>query len=135
MNNSCKNGSHNIYKNYMPLMDDGRQFTSYFNTNVLIKNNLNNPQISNNDYRRYLMNNADALMQQNQKNACDECGYCPYDQRLPCKPYIFSSCSDKKVPFGYESSDLKNSYLQKTEINSRKIAPIVSYNGTILEKN
>jgi hypothetical protein len=108
-------------------MEDGRNFTNY-NTSSMINNNLNIKKLTSNQYRQYLINNSDTIIKQNQKVACDECGYCPYPKRLPCKPYIFSSCSDKSVPMGYQTSDMKNAYLQKCELQSRKIAPVLKSN-------
>ena len=40
--------------------------------------------------------------------------------------YVFKSCSDKTVPFGYENSDLKNMYLSSQDLASRLAAPILT---------
>tara|TARA_Y100001970_G_C14249837_1_gene870991 strand:+ start:530 stop:931 length:402 start_codon:yes stop_codon:yes gene_type:complete len=133
MNNNCLSGSNNIYYNFPPNMEDGRNFTNY-NSASTINQNLNTNNLTSNKYRQYLINNTDIIISQNQKASCDECGYCQYPKRLPCKPYIFSSCSDKSVPMGYETSDLKNKYLQKCELESRKIAPVINANQILKTK-
>lgn len=133
MNNQCLSGSNNIYFNFLPDMADGRTFTNY-NSSAVINQNLNNNNLTSNQYRQYLMNHSDIIIKQNQKAACNECGYCPYPVSKPCTPYIFSSCSDTSVPVGYETSDLKNKYLQKCELESRKIAPALNENQFLKRK-
>lgn len=40
-------------------------------------------------------------------------------------PYRFTSVLDKQRPFGYSSSDLKELYLTREQLNARKVAPII----------
>jgi hypothetical protein len=71
-------------------------------------------------------------MQANLIGACDSCGFNlnlisnennnNNGGNYP-KPFLFSSPWDQSQPFGYESSDLKNLYLSRYELQSRMMAP------------
>jgi len=41
-------------------------------------------------------------------------------------PYLFKSCLDKTTNYGYETSDLKNLYLDDYSLQSRMITPVIS---------
>jgi hypothetical protein len=41
-------------------------------------------------------------------------------------PFVFASALDSSQPFGYETSDLKNMYLSRNELQSRMSAPHIS---------
>jgi hypothetical protein len=114
-------------------MDDGRNYATWqpgavVNEMIRQKNNIT----SNSDYRQYLTHNADEVMQANLIGACDSCGFNlnlisnennnNNDGNYP-KPFLFSSPWDQSQPFGYESSDLKNLYLSRHELQSRMMAP------------
>ena len=126
---TCYKGSNNIHFNYPPLMDDSRIFSDYYssvyNDKILKQNN----NIENNsDYRRYLQVNTDAIIKNNQYNACGECSICPYynnssNLTIPINektPYVFESSLSQDQPYGYENSDLKNLYLTRTQLESQK---------------
>ena len=113
-------------------MTDGRNYATWqpgaaVNEMIRQKNNIT----SNSDYRQYLTHNADEVMQANLIGACDSCGF---NLNLisnennnsnggNSKPFLFSSPWDQSQPFGYESSDLKNLYLSRYELQSRMMAP------------
>jgi hypothetical protein len=114
-------------------MDDGRNYATWqpgavVNEMIRQKNNIT----SNSDYRQYLTHNADEVMQANLIGACDSCGFNlnlisnennnNNGGNYP-KPFLFSSPWDQSQPFGYESSDLKNLYLSRHELQSRMMAP------------
>ena len=116
---TCYKGSNNIHFNFPPIMNDGRNYSNY-QVGASLDNKLKkNANIkTNSDYRKYLQNNADSIIKNNQLNACNECSTCPYysssNQNLPItKPYIFDSIVSDDQPYGYETSDLKNIYLSK----------------------
>ena len=84
MNDLCYKTSNNKYFQCPPLMSDGRAFTDYrpncyVNNLVRTKNDINNSF----QYRTYLTNNAENLMDINRTNACQKncCGPCqkPYN--------------------------------------------------------
>jgi hypothetical protein len=90
----------------------------------------NNNITSNWDYRTYLQKNAVKIMQANSISSCNNCGACPVMYNGPQNPvvqsntpYVFSSALDSSQPFGYETSDLKNVYLSRYELQSRMMAP------------
>ena len=72
---TCYAGSNNIHFDSPPLMDDGRNYSSWqqdavSNNNIKVNANIK----SNADYRKYLINNADKIIKINQYEACNNCG-------------------------------------------------------------
>lgn len=126
---TCYSGTNNIHFNYPPIMSDGRNYSQWQSTaqiNNEIKNQAN--ITSNFKYREYLIKNADSIINFNQLQACNECGSCYYTNNNKItnnSPYLFKSCGDNSVPHGYESSDLKNIYLSRSELQSRMTAPSI----------
>jgi hypothetical protein len=122
---TCYSGSNNIHFNYPPLMDDSRLFSDY-NSSVLNDNVLKhrNNIRTNNDYRKYLQTNGDAIIKNNQLIACNECTVCPYynkNSTINSKtPYIFQSILSQDQPYGYETSNLKNLYLTQQQLDAQK---------------
>lgn len=125
-------GFNNKYSNFAPLMSDSRLFTLY---DPYYENNdkfMEEHKIENNfDYRQYLIRNADKIIEDNQKTVCNQVGVCrfstePYTQRNPEGKYLYKGHSDKTQPYGYEPSDMKNSYIEKSARKSRMAAPIMS---------
>ena len=126
---TCYKGSNNIHFNFPPLMNDGRNYSNY-EAGASLDNKLKKEAniITNSDYRKYLQNNADSIIKNNQLSACDECSTCPYysitNQNLSTtKPYIFDSIVSNDQPYGYETSDLKNIYLSKQVLEAQMHAP------------
>ena len=126
---TCYSGNNNIHFNYPPIMSDGRNYSQWQATaqiNNEIKKEAN--ITSNYEYRNYLTKNADSIIKYNQLQSCNECGSCYYTNSQPIKntnPYLFKSCGDQSTPYGYENSDLKNIYLSRHELQTRKIAPSI----------
>jgi len=126
---TCYKGSNNIHFNFPPLMNDGRNYANY-EPGASIDNKLKKKENikTNSDYRKYLQNNADSIIKNNQLTACNECSAYPYysntNINLPItKPYIFDSIISDDQPYGYETSDLKNIYLSKQSLEAQKHAP------------
>lgn len=127
-NGTCYAGSNNIYNSAPPLMSDGRNFANWQPgteiDNILKKQaNITN----NSEYRQYLIQNADKIVELNQLEACNNCGCCPYynsDKDTPNKPFLFDNCLSKDKPFGYETSDLKKLYLSREQLQTFKSEPI-----------
>jgi hypothetical protein len=70
-------------------------------------------------------------MQANLVGAADACGFnldliSNNNNGSVTTPFLFSSPWDQSQPFGYESSDLKNLYLSRYELQSRMMAPSLS---------
>ena len=127
---TCYKGSNNIHFNYPPLMNDSRNLSNYemgasLDNALKLKANIK----TNLDYRKYLQNNADSIIKNNQLKACDECSTCPYYNNTSYNlertntPYIFDSILSNDQPYGYENSDLKNIYLSRQQLDSQLQAP------------
>lgn len=120
----------NICKEYPTLVEDGRQYTNYdfptkINKNLMEKNGVK----TNYEYRKFLINNAKTLINNNQQDACNHVGICKYGPTLEILQngkYLYKSCQDTTQPFGYETSDLKNMYLSREALHSRLSAPLMS---------
>jgi hypothetical protein len=130
---TCVSGSNNIHFDFPPIMMDGRNFADWQPGAVINERIRQDAHIkSNADYRKYLTNNADNIMKYNELQACDQCCSCPArygsDQPNTGKntPFLYKSCLDNSVPFGYENSDLKNVYLSRVQLQSRMVAPILT---------
>jgi hypothetical protein len=69
--------------------------------------------------------NADAIIQNNQYISCIESGTTPSNNNSQPlvtnqSPYIFNSILSRDQPYGYETSDLKNIYLSKQQLDAQK---------------
>lgn len=122
---TCYSGSNNIHFNSPPLMEDSRLFSNYYSSVLNDSVFQNNKNIKNNsDYRKYLQVNADAIIKNNQYISCIECGTTSNNKSEPLvtnqTPYIFNSILSRDQPYGYESSDLKNVYLSKQQLDAQK---------------
>ena len=117
---------------------DGRVYTNWLpagelNKNIRIKNNIK----TNKDYRAYLVNNADKIIDFNQRQSVAEVSYSPYYRNYA----VVNSNADinasvnaglnaglnASVNAGVneEESDLKKLYLSRNDINKRYNTPVV----------
>ena len=110
-------------------MNDARNYSNY-EVGAALDNKLKKEANikTNTTYRKYLQNNADSIIKNNQLSACDECSTCPYysvsaQNKPTTKPYIFDSIISNKQPYGYETSDLKNIYLSRQVLEAQMHAP------------
>ena len=121
---ACYNGSNNQYNNYPPFMNDGRNFTD-LRPEAMINENIREKQhiTTNWNYRKYLQENSNKLIEANQLMACDECSACPFYNTgtITNIPFLFNGGQEK--PVGYETSDLKEIYLSKETMESRMSVP------------
>ena len=130
---TCYTGSNNIHFDKPPQMSDGRNYSTWepdAAVNESIKKSAN--IVSNWDYRRYLQENAKAIMKQNGMESC-------YALGMSVKPMTSSSGSTSMTPILFEnsgdnsqipngSSDLKNMYMSREELNARIISPSINTN-------
>ena len=131
--------TNNKYPDFPPLMKDGRSvFSSWqpestVNATIIQANGLK----SNWEYRQYLTKNAVEIMKYNFLESSTDVGYYKRPIDLPNVqsdvvsgpygvPYRFQSYSDKAQPFSYSTSDLKDIYLSKEELSSRKVSPVIT---------
>jgi len=132
---TCFSGSNNIHFNFPPIMQDGRTYSSYqpeavVNQRIQEVNNIN----SNWKYRQFLTQNADQIMQFNTTEACYTLGLNPHyaTNATPSSnvPFLYKSTFDTSSPgFGYPSSDLKNPYLSRQQLEARMISPSITLNA------
>lgn len=107
-----------IKESMKPILFQGKTYASAegprssANANLLTISNIK----SNNDYRNYLTNFADLIILKNQMSSCDEVGLCPAkfnNGQSSVNKHMYSSVYDNNKPYGYENSDLKESYIKK----------------------
>ena len=134
---TCYSGSNNIHFDFPPIMSDGRNFASWqpgaeINKSIRKENNI----VSNSQYRNYLVHNADQIIKLNQQEACDDCGCCniQQSQRTTNTPYVYQSCVQNNMPFGYENSDLKSAYLSSQQLQCRMSAPILTQEQYLMQQ-
>jgi hypothetical protein len=70
-------------------------------------------------------------MQINQIDAVNASGHGsfevnPIEQEQRNTPFMYSSVMDKREPFGYTTSDMKELYLSRNELQSRMLAPEIT---------
>ena len=131
---TCFSGSNNIHFNFPPIMQDGRTYSSYqpeavVNQRIQEVNNIN----TNWKYRQFLTQNADQIMQFNTTEACYTLGLSPHyaTNATPSSnvPFLYKSTFDTSSPgFGYPTSDLKNPYLSRQQLEARMISPSITMN-------
>jgi hypothetical protein len=132
--------TNNKYPGFPPLMSDGRavlgswQPESTINADLIQTNGIK----SNWEYRQYLQKNAHKIIEYNFHESCNDVGYFkrPIDipsiqsnltQGIHNTPHHYSSSLDNtKKPFGHVSSDLKDVYLSREQLESRKISPVIT---------
>jgi hypothetical protein len=125
---TCYTGCNNLHSEKPPLMSDGRVYSSwdpYCEANNKLKKFLN---IDNNyDYRQYLIKDGLKIIRSNRMEALKHNRHNDfYTNELEThNKHIFAGVQDNSTPFGFENSDLKNLYLSRQQLNSKKEAPII----------
>ena len=121
--------SNNRYPDFPPLMQDGRsvisswQPESVINDRIIQYNNIK----SNWQYRRFLTDHSKELIEKNLKEAENDTGFTVItSDYIAGTPYIYKSLEDDRPVFGVDVSDLKEVYLTREQLESRKIAPAIT---------
>lgn len=128
--------TNNRYKTFPPLMKDGRSIISTWQPESYINNGLikmNNIQ-SNWQYRRFIQSNANDIIKNNQIEACNDTGYYMRDVNPPTysgSPKLYNSLYE--VSSTEKDSDLKELYLSRERLESRKMAPEITQ-AELMEK-
>lgn len=127
--------TNNKYDGVPPLMSDGRAIQAASQPlDVLNKQWVARSGAQTNwEYRRYLTANAMDIMRQNYLDTSNDCGYVarPVDLETHGTPAVFSSVEDNRRPKGYETSDLKDLYLSREQLNARMVAPEITQDRLI----
>lgn len=128
---TCYSGSNNLHFNFPPIMADGRNYASWQPEAVINERIQKQEGIHNNwSYRQYLQKNGEQIMKYNNLEACYDLGLSPHvpSDKNPSSnvPYLYKSTFDGSQPgYGYPTSDLKNPYLSREQLNSRLVAPSI----------
>ncbi len=111
-------------------MEDGRLFTNYLtNSNLETKISQTNNIKNNENYRKFLVNNANQIMETNKlMHKKQSYNYLPNNdpnhlfmklKKTNNNPHLYDSIHDMKHVYGYESSDAKQQYLSRQQLNSK----------------
>ena len=129
---TCYSSSNNIHFNFPPIMSDGRNFASWQPEAVVNKRIQKEHQINNNwSYRQFMQHNGLKIMNYNNLEACYDLGLDPHvsSDKTPSNnvPFKSKSVYDTEKPgFGYSTSDLKDNYLSREQLNSRLVSPSIN---------
>jgi hypothetical protein len=132
---TCYNSSNNTNFNFPPIMNDGRNFATWQPESVVNERIQQKEGITSNwNYRIYLQQNAQQIMNYNNQEYCYSLGMDPHynTDDTPSKnvPHTFKNTFDTSVPgFGYSNSDLKQPYLSREQLNARLVSPSVNMNS------
>jgi hypothetical protein len=122
--------TNNVYPGFPPIMADGRSLIASYQPEAVLNSALIKEQgiKTNWEYRRYLTENSQSILKQNFLAAANDVGYferfAPQGLPIPGTntPYYYKSYLDNSAPEGYVNSDLKDMYLSREQLNSRKVA-------------
>jgi len=126
--------SNNKYDNFPPLMMDGRTITASWQPEAVLNQHLVKEigVQTNWQYRQYMIKNAKDIMKYNCVQSATDAGYTKrytdLDNGTYSTPYIASSFVDntESKAKGYQTSDLKELYLTKEQLQSRMVAPEIT---------
>ena len=128
---TCYSGSNNIHFNFPPIMTDGRNYSSWqpeaiINERIQKKENIH----TNWDYRQFMTQNGIEIMKIDNQEACYNLGLNPHynSNKTPSDnvPFMYSSSMDTRNPgFGYPTSNLKNVYLTREQLQAKQFSPSI----------
>lgn len=121
--------TNNKYPVFPPLMKDGRSVISSWNPESTINENIRkeNSIETNWEYRRFLTKNAVNIMEKNFNETANDTGFMYPTQTTASSntPFLYGSINEKTSPVGFETSNLKELYLTREQLYSRKCAPTI----------
>ena len=115
-------GSDNQYTNFPPKMSDGRNFSKAqqpIELDEIIQSSTNNN--NNWNYRHYLINNADSIIELNQRYACGNNNINFEKGNNTEGSFIFAQPFTENTKF--TPNNLKANYLTREDLESRLFAP------------
>ena len=124
-------GTNPVYPGFPPIMMDGRAIVASDQPEAVLNNALIKELgiQSNWQYRNYLTQNAADIMRYNYRESSNDVGYFKrYTDTAKGYnvPFIYPSFISEVKPNGYQTSDLKQAYLSREQLDARKVAPIIS---------
>ena len=115
--------SNNLNIPYPGIVQDGRLFTDYSPSAVINdKIKSDNRITTDREYRTYLINNAESIMNYNFKTS----GTTTSSSLGRTYPYTFYDVNDRSLPPGYESSIPKNLYLTREQLVANETRPMLA---------
>ena len=127
-------GSNNTYFTMPPIMNDGRNYSSWQPESVINdKIQADSGITSNWKYRQYLQKNANHIMKYNTMESFYASGNNPSAilNTTPSSnvPHLFNSIHDTSSPaFGLNNSDLKQDYMTRQQLNAKMVSPTIPTN-------
>lgn len=136
-------GTNNQYSNFPPKMADGRSLISSWNPESIADHRFQQehrpefmdraPLNPNWMYRRYLQKNAYQIMEQNYRETANDTGSSiplanmnvDLTKKDRNSPFLFNSLHDPSHPAGYQTSNLKELYMTREQLDARKMAPVI----------
>jgi len=121
------------YPIFPPLMSDGRALTAAYQPEAVINKQLieESGMTTNWQYRKYLTTYAKEIMTVDFTESCNDCGYYkrvrePTNEQQNTRPHLYSSYTSNEPAFGVVDTDLKQLYLTREQLNSRKVSPMIT---------
>lgn len=74
-------------------------------------------------YRQQLIKNADEIIKLNQTFKCSEQPTFSKTTDSTTTPFLYTSCVDNTKPIGYQTSNMKEQFLQRREKQCTMMAP------------
>jgi len=132
---TCYSGSNNIHFDFPPIMSDGRNYASWQPGSVLSNKIKEKENITKNwQYRKYMIDNADNIIKQNQIEACNQCNTCLYNlNNNVSDSLIYNQNVSNNSKFGYDNSDLKNLYITRHNLQSRMVTPVLTQEELLIK--
>ncbi len=121
--------TNNKYPVFPPIMNDGRSVISSWDTETSLNDKIRkeNGIKSNWDYRHFLTRNAVNVMEKNYNESANDTGsfFIKQNESTSNSPFLYGSINENTTPFGFERNDLKDIYLSREQLYSRKCAPTI----------
>ena len=133
--------SNNKYDDFPPLMMDGRTITASWQPEAVLNSHLlKEINVETNwQYRQYMIKNAKDIMKYNCTQSATDAGYlkryADLENNSYSTPYISNSFVDNTKPTGYQTSDLKELYLTREQLQARMVAPEITQEQILQMKN
>lgn len=121
--------TNNQYKNFPPIMNDGRTIAASYQMEESVNESLLNEHgiKSNWQYRKFMMENADKIRQRMFHDALHDSGYGTQNEITGNTeiniPRIYKSIHETESHTQSVFSDLKSSYLLKEQLKSKMVVP------------
>ena len=133
--------SNNKYDGFPPLMMDGRTITASWQPEAVLNSHLlKEINVETNwQYRQYMIKNAKDIMKYNCTQSATDAGYlkryADLENNSYSTPYVSNSYVDNAKPSGYQTSDLKELYLTREQLQARMVAPEITQEEFITRLN